>query len=79
MKTVLEYAFTLCSFPKQKAAFVRPFSTKAIANELQIYFGQYYLFQTRGVPNNPAPDRRFFKNPIPAGFVLNIRPSTGFS
>ena len=34
---------------------------------------------SRGVPDNPALDRRFFKNLVPAGFVLKIGLSTGFS
>ena len=32
----------------------------------------------RGVPDSPAPYRRFFKNPVQTGFVLKIRSSTGF-
>ena len=32
-----------------------------------------------GRPDNPVPDRVFFKNPVPAKFVLKIRPSTRFS
>ena len=26
------------------------------------------VYRISGTPDNPAPDRRFFKNPVPAGF-----------
>ena len=35
------------------------------------------LYRIFGRPDYPAPDRRFFKNPVPAGFGLKIRLSTG--
>ena len=36
------------------------------------------MYRISGRPDNPAPDRRFFKNPVPAGFHTEIRPAAGF-
>ena len=36
------------------------------------------VYRNSGTPDNPAPDRQFFKNPVPAGFFREIRLVAGF-
>ena len=37
------------------------------------------VYRISGSLDNPAPDPRFFENPVPVGFVFEIRLVTGFS
>ena len=36
------------------------------------------MYWISGWPDNPALDRRLFKNPVPVGFPIEIQPATGF-
>ena len=49
-----------------------------MGTNIQILF-RVKVYRISGRPDNPAPDNQCFKTLVPAGFVLKIRPSTGFS